>query len=84
MERQLSRWGPADREWFLGPWRVVLFGEVVGPLRAVSYREVMELGVGQALLWAVWVNDARLRGQVIRATLRPSCVRAGGETRGFR
>lgn len=34
VERQLSRWGPADREWFLGPWRVVLFGEAVGPLRS--------------------------------------------------
>lgn len=31
LERQLSRWEPADRVWFLRPWRV-LAGEEVGPL----------------------------------------------------
>lgn len=31
LERQLSIWGAADRDWFLRPWRV-LAGREVGPL----------------------------------------------------
>jgi hypothetical protein len=56
---------------------------MVGPLQAVSYKQVKELGLGMALMWAVWVNDQRYRNQVVNARLRPSCVWAGGETRRF-
>jgi hypothetical protein len=57
---------------------------VAGPLQRVGYPEVRELELGEALLWGVWTNDPRYRGQVVRANLRPACVRAGGETRRFR
>jgi hypothetical protein len=58
--------------------------ELVGPLGGSSYKEVMEMQIGEALLWGVWVSDPRYRGRMIPAKLRPSCVRAGGETRTFR
>jgi formate dehydrogenase subunit gamma len=43
LEGQLSRWEPADREWFLRPWLALLAGEVVGPLRSGRFNAGQKL-----------------------------------------
>jgi hypothetical protein len=53
----------------------------VGAMVGEHYEDYRYMEVGEGAFWASRVSDKRLRGRVIRAKLRPSCIKAGGETK---